>query len=103
MPVSMPMLPYNFPDYDPFWDVAEETGVPVSFHVFTVGPTGQDRTGRISGGPGQDLATEIVGYGPRDESTHTTCGLGALERHPDLKFVLVEGGGGVACVGATDT
>ena len=94
VPISMPMLPYNFPDYDPFWDVAEETGVPVSFHVFTVGPTGQDRTGRIGGGPGQDLASEIVDMAHAMNPLTLLVASGALERHPGLKFVLVEGGVG---------
>ena len=94
VPISMPMLPYNFPDYDPFWDVAEETGVPVSFHVFTVGPTGQDRTGRIGGGPGQDLASEIVDMAHAMNPLTLLVASGALERHPVLKFVLVEGGVG---------
>ena len=94
VPVSMPLLPYNYPEYDPFWDMAEETGVPVAFHVFTVGPTGRNPEGTARSGPGEDLSSEIVNMAHvMNPLTHLVA-LGALEKHPDMKFVLVEGGVG---------
>ena len=94
VPVSMPLLPYNYPEYDPFWDMAEETGVPVAFHVFTVGPTGRNPEGTARSGPGEDLSSEIVSMAhAMNPLTHLVAS-GALERHPDMKFVLVEGGVG---------
>ena len=94
VPISMPLLPYNFPDYDPFWDLAEETGVPVAFHVFTKGPSDQPRTGRIAGGPGEDLFTEIIDMAHAMNPLTLLVASGALEKHPEMKFVLVEGGVG---------
>ena len=95
MPISMPTLPYNFPEYDPFWDIAGEyRDVPVAFHVFTVGPTGQPPSGPHRGGPGQDLASEIVDMAHAMNPLTLLVASGALERHPGLKFVLVEGGVG---------
>ena len=41
LPCAMPTKPYNHPDYEPFWDVAEELDIPLAFHVFTTGPTRQ--------------------------------------------------------------
>ena len=94
VPISMPTLPYNFPEYDPFWDIAENTETPVAFHVFTVGPTGQPPSGPHRGGPGQDLASEIVDMAHAMNPLTLLVASGALERHPGLKFVLVEGGVG---------
>ncbi len=94
VPVSMPLLPYNYPEYDPFWNMVEETGVPVAFHVFTVGPTGQNPEGTARSGPGEDLSSEIVNMAhAMNPLTHLVAS-GALEKHPNMKFVLVEGGVG---------
>ena len=66
----------------------------MAFHVFTVGPTGQPPSGPHRAGPGQDLASEIVDMAhAMNPLTHLVAS-GALERHPGLKFVLVEGGVG---------
>ena len=94
VPVSMPLLPYNYPEYDPFWDMAEETGVPVAFHIFKVGPTGRNPEGTARSGPGEDLSSEIVNMAhAMNPLTHLVAS-GALEKHPDMRFVLVEGGVG---------
>ena len=94
VPVSMPMLPYNFPDYDPFWDVAESLETPVAFHVFTKGPAGEAPLGRARSGPGEDLSSEINDMAHAMNPLTLLVASGALERHPGLKFVLVEGGVG---------
>ena len=40
--MSMQSLPYNKPEYDPFWATIAELGVPLSFHVFTESDVKQD-------------------------------------------------------------
>ena len=84
-----PKMPYNHPDFDPFWARAEEYGVPLTMHIFT----GQSFEGGMPehwGSPGGHLK----GY----TLAHTTvvntiidliCG-GVVERFPGLKFVAAE-------------
>ena len=94
VPISMPSLPYNYPEYEPFWDMAEETGVPVSFHVFTQGPNGEVEPSGRRAGPGEDLSSEINDMAHAMNPLTLLVASGALERHPNLNFVLVEGGVG---------
>ncbi|MFQ5933313.1 MAG: amidohydrolase family protein [Dehalococcoidia bacterium] len=93
VPVAMPALPYNYPEYEPFWATAEELGIPVAFHVATQGPSPiPENTEPEKYGPGQDLAdtTRILlsAFGPLTLITAA----GVLDRHPNMKFVLVECG-----------
>ncbi len=94
VPISMPQLSYNYPEYNPFWDVANETGAPVSFHVFTTGPSGDTGPGDHRAGPGDDLSSEINDMAHAMNPLTLLVASGTLERYPGLKFVLVEGGVG---------
>ena len=102
VPISMPTLPYNFPEYDPFWDIAESTETPVAFHVFTVGPTGQPPSGPHRGGPGQDLASEIVDMAHAMNPLTLLVASGALGAAPGPEVCVGGGRGGVAGMGAAD-
>lgn len=92
LPVSMPGLPYNRPDYEPFWNAMDEVKAPLSFHVFTrAGNQIPEDRGEVHS-YGADLI--YIGLGMAEAMSPLTMltGAGVLDRHPDLKFVLVECG-----------
>ena len=91
VPVVMPELPYDRPDYEPFWAAVEELGVPVNFHVFTRRDPDLDGLGEQEG-RGQDLTQVALGMAEAMSPLTMLVGSGALQRHPSLKFVLVECG-----------
>lgn len=87
LPVTVPEKPYNLPVYEPLWEVIQETGLPIGFHV----GTGKDpRTASGNGGA-------IINYVVHALSTAIDpvvhlCASGVLERFPALQFVTVEAG-----------
>ena len=95
IPITMPLRPYNLPDYDRFWATVAEMGMPLALHIFTYGPDDTKPEYRSPRkGPGEDLAFEIIEMAA---AMHPLCLLtasGVLERHPGLRFVLVECGVG---------
>ncbi|MEM9621852.1 MAG: amidohydrolase family protein [Pseudomonadota bacterium] len=107
LPCSNPWRPYDRPDYEPLWHLAEEAGVPLNFHVFTgnvflgtdfasveyMSPDDFSTREKSAGGVAERrerLSTTVIGMaagmGP---IVHLTGG-GVLEKHPDLKFVVTE-------------
>lgn len=91
VPVAMRDHPYDRPEYHPFWATVEELGVPLNFHVFT----GTDRNTEGLGeeeGWGQDLTLMALGMADAMSPLTMLVASGALQRHPNLRFVLVEGG-----------
>lgn len=96
LPLTMPGRPYNYSDYEPFWAAAEEMGAPLALHVFTQGPTGNaalrvplsDRPQGI----GEDMVGNILLMAEAMSPLTMLVASGTLERHPKLKFVLVESG-----------
>ena len=91
VPVVMPELPYDRPHYEPFWAAVEELGVPLNFHVFTGQDALLDGLGEEEG-RGQDLTQIALGMAKAMSPLTMLVGSGALQRHPGLKFVLVESG-----------
>ena len=97
VPESMPTLPYHRPEYEPFWATVETLGLPLNFHVFTQGDCGVIRPEDKPlpdglKGSGEDLVTMVVGMAAAMGPLSMLVASGALERHPDLKFVLAECG-----------
>ena len=94
IPITVPQLPYNLPDYEPFWSVCEEAGVVVSFHAFTNSddayPDDWGEEEGVGGGLNLMAMSMVDGMSP---VTQLIAG-GALMKHPDLKFVVVECGAG---------
>lgn len=87
LPIQMPARPYNDPAYDPFWAVAEEIGLPLTFH------SGTGHEPRIERGPGGAVINYILGS--QADGAHLICYLtmsGVLERYPKLHVVTVETG-----------
>jgi len=107
MPANVPWRPYRAPDYEPLWSMAEEAGVPISFHIFSgnlamhadfvdLGSLNQQRFDAYQQFMKDDteeheLLTSTVpgmaaGMAPIIELTAS----GILERHPGLKMVVTE-------------
>jgi predicted TIM-barrel fold metal-dependent hydrolase len=73
---------YNRDDWEPFWAAAERASMVLAFHIGTdpLDLTAGDAAGVVYRGPGG----AILNY------TETT--FGGLDRHPDLKVLVSEGG-----------
>lgn len=106
LPPIVPWTPYWHRDWEPLWAALEEIGLVASFHVFS-GNTAQG----VDFGNLWVIPDELVELGKRnfrteqvDErlSTTTMCmasamsalmhltGAGVLDRHPNLRFAMVE-------------
>jgi predicted TIM-barrel fold metal-dependent hydrolase len=87
LPAQVPSRPYNDGAYDPFWAVAEELGLPLTFH------SGTGHEPRVVRGPGGAVVNYLMGAqldGPM--VILTLAAGGALDRFPELKIVTVETG-----------
>ena len=87
LPAQVPSRPYNDGAYDPFWAVAEELGLPLTFH------SGTGHEPRVVRGPGGAVVNYLMGAqldGPM--VILSLAAGGALDRFPELKIVTVETG-----------
>ena len=77
--------------YEPFWSLIEETGLPLSFHI--VGPRNANVQATFQN-PAPGIKETFIAIAPLSivETVSTLIFTGILERHPKLKFVLVECG-----------
>jgi predicted TIM-barrel fold metal-dependent hydrolase len=109
MPATVPWQPYRLPVYDKLWSLCEEAGVPVNFHVYS-GNLGLDgdfasiasmddrRIKKAKAVYAEERRTgypELVGITSIGAAAGMSpilqlAGSGVLERHPKLKFVIVE-------------
>ena len=93
VPVAMPALPYNSPKYEPFWAAAEDTGIPVAFHVATEGPSPHPVADKpIKKDPGEDVVETVAAFASAIDPLTRIVASGVMEKHPGLRFVLVECG-----------
>ncbi len=80
-----PELPYSDPAYEPFWQAAEEIGMPLAMHIFT---------GAVWGMSLPDYWNQISAYTSANTAIQWTMETiitsGVLERHPKLKFICGE-------------
>ncbi len=87
LPARVPSRPYNDPDYDRFWAVAEDLGLPLTFH------SGTGYEPRITRGPGAEVINYILGSQVDGPSVILAMAAGgALDRFPSLRIVTVETG-----------
>lgn len=87
LPAQQPHLPYNRLDYDPLWSAIEDSGMVANFHI------GTGHRPQIERGPGGPFINYVLGAqgdGPHVVS-YLTAG-GVCERHPRLKWAVVESG-----------
>jgi predicted TIM-barrel fold metal-dependent hydrolase len=84
--------PWQYEEWDPVWAALEENGMVLGFHIGTepVDPTG--RIGIYYRGRGGAVLNyvETTYGGQRAVSQLIACG--ALDRHPDLRILVSEGG-----------
>lgn len=79
-------------EWDPLWAAFEETGMVIGFHIGTEPHTPDQRTGVYHRGRGGAVLNyvETTYGGQRCVTQLIACG--ALDRHPDLKVLVSEGG-----------
>jgi len=87
LPARVPTRPYNDAAYDRFWAVAEDLGLPLTFH------SGTGHEPRVVSGPGGAVINYLLGAqldGPM--VLLSLAAGGALDRFPGLEVVTVETG-----------
>jgi predicted TIM-barrel fold metal-dependent hydrolase len=87
LPDGVPAL--NRDDWEPFWAACEEAGVVLGFHIGTDG--GEDGPVKFRGPGGAVLNYVETTYGGQRVANQLVAS-GALDRHPDLKVLISEGG-----------
>ena len=94
IPIIVKERPYNLPDYEPFWSAVEDSGLVLSLHAFTSNEdTYPEDWGEEEGiGGALDFMTIRMAEGQNPVSLLISSGV--LERHPKLRFVVVECGAG---------
>ncbi|HUZ10863.1 MAG TPA: amidohydrolase family protein [Acidimicrobiales bacterium] len=96
LPTTPPgaMEDYNRDVWDPFWRACEVAGMVVAFHIGTdpIDVAAGDEIGVVHRGPGGAVLnhTETTFSGQR--AVMKMVASGALDRHPDLKVLVSEGG-----------
>lgn len=90
-PVYGPQPPkernYNLPEFEPIWSALEDTNMPATFHVST------GRNPATTRGPGGAVANYVAHCCTTNvEPLVLMCASGICERHPKLRFALVESG-----------
>jgi predicted TIM-barrel fold metal-dependent hydrolase len=78
---------YHRDTWEPLWAAAEEAGMVIAFHI---GTDGGDQA--MYGGPGAAVLNYVeTTYGGQKAATKMVTS-GALDRHPNLKILISEGG-----------
>ena len=98
--VYLPVAPhplqkdYNRDEWEPFWTALERTGLVLAFHIGTdpVDLSSGSQAGVVYRGPGGAVLnyTETTFGGQR--AVMKLVASGALDRHPDIKVLVSEGG-----------
>ena len=98
--VYLPVAPhplqkdYNRDEWEPFWTALERTGLVLAFHIGTdpVDLSSGSQAGVVYRGPGGAVLnyTETTFGGQR--AVMKLVASGALDRHPDIKVLISEGG-----------
>ena len=85
------MTPLWHPDWEPVWHASDDTGLPI--HVHTIGPAVDRRWLTEPGFYRPWLATHISSFQiPMMSVLSSVIFGGALERHPNMRFVIGESG-----------
>lgn len=88
LPAHSDALPYNLPEWEPLWETAAGLGIRLSFH------SGSGRHQAPVRGPGGAVTNYVVTLTGPVETATLLCAAGVLERHPDLRVMMVECGSG---------
>jgi hypothetical protein len=94
IPISVRDRPYNLPDYDPLWSAINDAGMVLSLHAFAESedryPADWGEETGIGGTLNHMAMSMVEGMSP----VSLLIASGALQRYPDMKFVVVECGAG---------
>ena len=94
LPIIMRDQPYNLPVYEPLWTAIDRAKLVLSFHSFSTSwDTYPDDWGRETG-IGGGLAYMTMRMADGQDPVTLLIASGVLQRHPDLKFAVVECGAG---------
>ena len=94
IPITMKARPYNLPVYDPLWSALEETGLVVSLHAFTSEEDHYPEDWGTEEGVGGALTLMALSMAEGQDPVTRLISGGVLQRHPKLRFVVVECGAG---------
>jgi predicted TIM-barrel fold metal-dependent hydrolase len=87
LPARVPSRAYNDPEYDRFWEVAQDLALPLTFH------SGTGYENRITRGPGGAVINYILASQLDGPSVILNMAAGgALDRFPGIRIVTVETG-----------
>jgi predicted TIM-barrel fold metal-dependent hydrolase len=107
LPVAVPWLPYWHASWEPLWSLVEEARAPLSFHVFSgnvwfgtefaflpfLSPERFEETRKIHAEVGdvpERYSSTVVGMAAGMSPIIDLTGAGVLERHPQLRFAIIE-------------
>ncbi len=94
VPLTVEKRPYNLPDYEPLWAAIEETGLVLSLHAFADAEDYYPEDWGEEEGVGGALIFMAMSMARGQYPVAELIASGALQRHPDLNFVVVECGAG---------
>lgn len=94
IPLIVKEQPYNLPDYEPLWSAIEELGLVLNLHAFsTTEDTFPEDLGEAEG-MGGGLSFWVFSLMEGQTPVNLLISSGVLQRHPNLRFVVVECGAG---------
>ncbi len=94
VPITQRALPYNQPAYEPLWAVLAETGLVLAFHAFTNSEDAYPEDWGEDEGVGGALDFMAMRMADGQHPVSQLISGGVCDRHPTLKFVIVECGAG---------
>jgi predicted TIM-barrel fold metal-dependent hydrolase len=94
IPITMKARPYNLHAYEPFWSAIDDTGLVVSLHAFTSEEDQYPEDWGTEEGVGGALALMALSMAEGQNPVTLLISGGVLQRHPRLRFVVVECGAG---------
>ena len=94
VPLTVAKRPYNLPDYEPLWSAIEKTGLVLSLHAFADAEDYYPEDWGEDEGVGGALIFMAMSMARGQYPVAELIASGALQRHPEMKFVVVECGAG---------
>ena len=94
IPLTVEHRPYNLPDYDRLWAACADHGLVVALHAFSESQDHYPEDWGEEEGHGGALAHMAMSMARGQNPVALLIASGALQRHPGLRFVVVECGAG---------
>lgn len=94
VPITHRARPYNRPEYEPLWAALEATGLVLAFHAFTNSEDEYPEDWGEEEGHGGALDFMAMRMADGQCPVSQLLSSGVCDRHPNLRFVIVECGAG---------